>query len=204
MKHSDLGPSVPPVAPGIPVEAADIQAVVEQELASAPFIDVHTHLFMPSLGNLGQWGIDDLVTYHYLEAELFRYCDLRPEDYWVLPKREKADLIWRTLFVENPPVSEATRGVIAVLSALHLPTASLDLKEAREFFAAQKLEEHIGRVFALSGISEVVMTNDPLNPGEASLWEAGPARHPSQLASRVVLSSGSVQFCLTIWTSNSA
>jgi hypothetical protein len=151
--------------------SAEILAAVEQELAAVPFIDVHTHLFMPSLGRLGLWGIDELITYHYLEAELFRSADVTPEAYWDLPKREKADLIWRTLFVENAPMSEATRGVVAVLKAFGLPTNSSDLREAREFFAAQELKAHIKRVFDLAGISEVVMTNDPLDPEEAPLWE---------------------------------
>ena len=150
--------------------SADILSAVEQELAAVPFIDIHTHLFMPSLGRLGLWGIDELITYHYLEAELFRSADVRPETYWELPKLEKADLIWRTLFVENAPVSEATRGVVAVLKAFGLPTSSPDLREAREFFAAQELKAHIRRVFDLAGISEVVMTNDPLDPDEAPLW----------------------------------
>src|ERR1700739_507429 len=101
-----------------------ITSVVNEELAATPFIDVHTHLFMPSLGRLGLWGIDELLTYHYLEAELFRSSDLSPEDYWKLGKREQADLIWRTLFVDNTPVSEATRGVIAVLNAFGLNTSA--------------------------------------------------------------------------------
>src|SRR2546423_793256 len=117
-----------------------IQSVVEETLARTPFIDIHTHLFMPSLGRLGLWGIDELITYHYLEAELFRSSDIQPDQYWRLPERAKADLIWRTLFVENAPVSEATRGVVAVLNAFGLPTSSDDLREAREFFASQRLE----------------------------------------------------------------
>jgi hypothetical protein len=145
-------------------------SVVEEELNATQIIDMHTHLFKPSLGALGLWGIDELVTYHYLEAELFRSNDITPEKYWTLSKREQADLIWQTLFVENPPVSEATRGVIAVLNALDLPTDSADLSEARKFCAAQTLEAHIGKVFRLAGISEAVMTNDPLDPAEAPLW----------------------------------
>jgi hypothetical protein len=128
---------------------------------------------MPSLGKLGLWGIDELITYHYLEAELFRSSQLRPGQYWNLSKREKADAIWRALFVENAPVSEATRGVVAVLNAFGLPTSGSDLTQAREFFAAQKVEAHIRRVFELAGVSEVVMTNDPLDPDEAPLWEQG-------------------------------
>src|ERR1700739_4927302 len=117
-----------------------ITSVVNEELAATPFIDVHTHLFMPSLGNLGLWGIDELLTYHYLEAELFRSSRLKPEQYWLMSKTERADAIWRGLFVENTPVSEAARGVIAVLQAFGLPAASPDLTEARAFFERQTLE----------------------------------------------------------------
>jgi hypothetical protein len=152
----------------------NLLSVVEEELNATQIIDIHTHLFKPSLGAVGLWGIDELVTYHYLEAELFRSNDITPEKYWTLSKRAQADLIWRTLFVENAPVSEATRGVIAVLKALDLPTESSDLSEAREFCASQTLEGHITKVFRLAGISEAVMTNDPLDPAEAPLWKDSP------------------------------
>lgn len=150
---------------------------IQEELQSTPFIDMHTHLFKPSLGTLGLWGIDELLTYHYLEAELFRSSSVTPADYWSLSKTAQADLIWQTLFVENAPVSEATRGVIAVLQAFHLPTDSTGLKEARKFFEAQTLDAHIENVFRLAGISEAVMTNDPLDPAEGPLWEAGTEPH---------------------------
>ncbi len=160
----------------IPYEA--IRAHVDAELSATPFIDLHTHLFMPSLGPIGLWGIDELVTYHYLEAELFRSNPVTPAQYFSLGKREKADLIWKTLFVDNPPVSEATRGVIAVLNSFGLPTASDNLTEARDFFASRKLAAHIKDVFRLAGISEAVMTNDPLDPDEAPAWEKNPERDP--------------------------
>jgi len=154
--------------------ASQIGPAIEHELQATQFIDIHTHLYMPSLGPVGLWGIDNLVTYHYLEAELFRSSKIQPAAYFQLSQREKADLIWKALFVENAPVSEATRGVIAVLQSFGLPTASDDLREAREFFAAQKLETHIRNVFKLAGISEAVMTNDPLDPAEAPEWLKGP------------------------------
>jgi hypothetical protein len=161
-----------------PLASGEISAVVEETLQATPFIDLHTHLFMPSLGDNGLWGIDNLITYHYLEAELFRSSPVTPAAYFQLSTREKADLIWRTLFVENAPVSEATRGVVAVLDAFGLPTRSADLAEARAFFAAQPLASHIRRVFQLAGISEVAMTNDPLDPNEAPFWERGAGRDP--------------------------
>ena len=64
------------------MQSNEIQPAVERELRAAKFIDVHTHLFMPSLGRLGLWGIDELITYHYLEAEFFRSSNLKPEQYW--------------------------------------------------------------------------------------------------------------------------
>jgi len=155
-----------------------IQPVVEKVLRETPFIDVHTHLFDPAMEGIGLWGIDELLTYHYLEAELFRSSLITPAEYQALAKQTKADLIWRTLFVENCPISEATRGVVAVLHAFGLPTEGSSLKEARAFFAAQRLEQHIEKVFALAGISEVVMTNDPLDPHEAPHWIRGFQRHP--------------------------
>ncbi len=155
-----------------------IRQTVEHELQAVPFIDVHTHLFQPSLGSVGLWGIDELLTYHYLEAELFRSSKLTPQQYWELSKAERAHAIWKALFVENAPVSEATRGVVAVLKAFGLPVeGETALAEAREFFTAQQLEPHIRRAFQLAGISEAAMTNDPLDPNEAPLWEAGAAPH---------------------------
>ena len=158
-----------------PVSADQLHQVIHEELQNTPIIDMHTHLFMPSLGKLGLWGIDELLTYHYLEAELFRFSPVTPAQYWAMDKQQQADLIWKTLFVENTPASEACRGVVSVLTALGLDSSASDLSEAREYFRSQQLEPHIRHVFELAGISEVVMTNDPLDPAEAPLWETGAA-----------------------------
>ena len=159
--------------PATQLRASDIQAAVDEILTATPFVDIHTHLFPPSFGRLALWGIDELLTYHYLEAELFRFSDVRPAQYWALATSQRADLVWKTLFVENSPVSEATRGVIAVLSALGLDPAARSLEGIRRFFISQDVTAHIRRVFQLAGVSEVVMTNDPLDPEEAPLWESG-------------------------------
>jgi len=75
--------------------------------------------------------------------------------------------------VDHTPLSEATRGVVAVLTALGLDPAERSLAPYRTFFRAQPLASHIRRVFELAGVSGVVMTNDPLDPDEAPLWESG-------------------------------
>lgn len=159
--------------PNATLQPRDIQATVDDVLSRTPFIDIHTHLFPRSFGRLALWGIDELLTYHYLEAELFRFSSIPPAQYWTLGTAQRADLIWKVLFVENSPLSEATRGVVAVLSQLGLDPSAASLEPFREFFRAQDLAEHIRRVFELAGVSEVVMTNDPLDPDEALLWESG-------------------------------
>jgi hypothetical protein len=152
---------------------ASLQAAVEEVVAATPVLDMHTHLFAPRFGRLGLWGIDDLLTYHYLEAELFRFSGVAPDAYWALPKPAQADLIWRTLFVENTPLSEATRGVAAVLHALGLDAHARDLKQIRGFFEEQRFDAHLARVLQLAGVRGVVMTNDPLDPAEAAIWDGG-------------------------------
>jgi hypothetical protein len=151
----------------------EILPVARGLFATTPVVDIHTHLFLPQLGSLGLWGIDNLVTYHYLEAEFFRGHPMQPSVYWELPTAQRADLIWKTLFVDRAPVSEACRGVIAVLHAFGLDTDATTLKQAREFFASRELDSHINDVFRLAGVEQVVMTNDPLDPAEATLWKRG-------------------------------
>src|SRR5438034_2249258 len=92
------------------IKPAEIADEALDVLASTQVIDIHTHLYSPAFGRIGLWGIDELLTYHYLEAEFFRSSDTTPEEYWKLSKIERADAIWKALFVENSPVSESTRG----------------------------------------------------------------------------------------------
>ena len=66
-----------------------------------------------------------------------------------------------------------------MLHAFGLPTDAADLARGARFLCrAAGSESHITRVFELAGISEVVMTNDPLDPDEAPLWEQGAGRDP--------------------------
>ena len=157
---------------------SQIPAEVEDVLASTQFIDIHTHLFSPVFGKIGLWGIDELLTYHYLEAEFFRSSNTTPEEYWKLSKADRAEAVWQALFVENSPISESTRGIIAVLNAFGLPTDASGLRVARRFFASQSIEPHIRKVFQLAGVSSVVMTNDPLDPEERAVWMSGGQNHP--------------------------
>src|SRR6185436_12766703 len=90
---------------------------IEDLVMSTPVSDIHTHLYDPAFGELLLWGIDDLLVYHYLVAEGFRYFDLPYEKFWALSKTAQADLIWQALFLDHSPVSEACRGVLTTLHA---------------------------------------------------------------------------------------
>jgi hypothetical protein len=46
------------------------------------------------------------------------------------------------------------------------------LNEAREFFNSRTLREHIDQVFDLALVSDVVMTNDPLDEAEVRISAA--------------------------------
>src|SRR5258706_12477526 len=91
---------------------------IEDIVLSTPVVDVHTHLYDPAFKELLLWGIDDLLVYHYLVAEVFRYIDLPYDKFWALSKTEQAALIWDALFIQHSPVSEACPGVLTTLHLL--------------------------------------------------------------------------------------
>jgi len=150
---------------------AELQRSIEEAVQRTAVIDVHTHLLPASFGPLCLWGIDELVNYHYLVAELFRSSPVTPQQFWALTKAQQADMIWDALFVKNTPLSEATAGVVAVMTKLGLDPTQPDLKQARDYFASVTVEQYINRVLDLANVSELVMTNDPFNPAERVMWE---------------------------------
>jgi hypothetical protein len=147
-----------------------LQQQVELAVGKVPAVDVHTHVLPPQFQGLFLYGIDDLLTYHYLIAETFRSTDITHAQFWRMTKTERADLVWQTLFVDNTPLSEAARGIVTVLTAFNLDPRAQDLTEARAFFAAQDPQQHIERVMNMACVSDLVMTNDPLHDQEASIW----------------------------------
>lgn len=156
-------------------DAHALRLSINHALETTPVVDMHTHLFAPQFNRLNLWGIDELLTYHYLIAETFRYApETVPEDFWRLSREAQADLIWRTLFVEHTPLSEATRGVVSVLTTLGLDARSGDLSEARAFYRTQDGEEYLSRVMTQAGVGDIVMTNDPFDAEEADIWESAP------------------------------
>lgn len=169
IETTDLAPSDSMLTP------EDVRTLTRRIVGEMRVTDMHTHLFPPQFEELNSWGIDDLLTYHYLVAEAIRSGQFRPDEFQSMPKTAQADLVWQTLFVRNTPLSEATRGVITVLSALGLDPLQADLREAREFFREAEPATHLGWVLDRARVDLVVMTNDPFNPGEARVWNQNPA-----------------------------
>ena len=161
-----------------PVKREEMGQVVGRILRETPITDVHTHIYPAAFGDLLLWGVDELITYHYLIAETFRYEKSSYEQYFSMPKRQQADLIWKTLFLDRSPLSEAQRGVLTVMNKLGQDVRSRDLGAIRKYCESKSVDEYIDIVFKTAGVKEVVMTNDIFNPQEFAVWSAGPKLDP--------------------------
>ncbi|MCI0747196.1 MAG: glucuronate isomerase [Verrucomicrobia subdivision 3 bacterium] len=164
------------------VDRDALTATVEKIVSSTPLIDIHTHLYDPAFGELLLWGIDDLLVYHYLVAESFRYFDMPYEKFWSLSKQAQAELIWDALFIRHSPVSEACRGVLATLNALGLDVRKRDLPAVRKWFQGWNVGDYITRCMELGGVQKICMTNSPFDDLERPVWERGFQRDPRFLA----------------------
>ena len=172
-----------------------VRAVVREVVFTTSVVDLHTHLYPPAFGTptpgrgtraanpdgLMLWGIDDLLTYHYLVAEVFRVVPpstLPYEAFWRMTQRERADHVWRHLFVERTPVSEACRGVVTTLARLGLDPSERGLDGYRQWYAAQDPDALVGRVMEVAGVESITMTNNVFDEGERARWLAGVDRDP--------------------------
>lgn len=156
-----------------------LAASVSSIVAAQPVTDLHTHVYSPAFGaspdpgGLLLWGIDELVTYHYLIAELFRIVPQSEVPYyrfWSMNKQEQADLIWKTLFVDRTPVSEACRGVITTLCKLGLDPHEKTLETYRQWFSQQNPSDYVDLVMKIANVDQITMTNEVFSDHESHLW----------------------------------
>ena len=162
--------------------SAAVRALVHEIVEQTPVFDIHTHLYDPAFGELLLWGIDELLTYHYLVAESFRWFDMPAEKFWALPKTQQAEAIWNALFIEHSPVSEACRGVLTTLNALGLDVKKRDLPALRAHFAKWHVGDFITRCLTTANVRKICMTNSPFDDLERPVWERGFARDPRFVA----------------------
>ena len=172
------------------ITKADLNQAVTKALQAQSIVDMHTHLYPPTFGTpvpnaTGQvdasglmlWGVDELVTYHYLVAEVYRVVPatkLPYEQFWKMTKQQQADHIWKHLFVERTPMSEACRGVLTTLKLLGLDPNEKSLAAYRPWFAKQDPSKYIDRVMELANVSSITMTNPVFDDNERNRWLKNP------------------------------
>lgn len=155
---------------------------VEAAVDAVEAYDIHTHLYDPAFGDLLLWGIDDLLVYHYLVAEAFRYFDMPYDRFWAMTREEQAGHVWKALFLDHSPISESCRGVLTTLNALGLDVRQRDLKALRAWFAEQKPGDHVARCMELAKVKKICMTNSPFDDAERPVWKQGFDRDPRFVA----------------------
>jgi len=153
------------------MKKTEIRSIVEKNIEDVKIIDIHTHLFPAGFGKLALWGPDELITYHYLVAEAIRATHIGYNDFWSMCKTEQADFIFKSLFLDRTPLSEACRGVLTTFSELGIDITTLDLNSFRDYFKNYTVDKYINKVFEISGVEKVVMTNDPFDNTEKTYWD---------------------------------
>jgi hypothetical protein len=152
---------------------AKLAATIEKAVETTPVYDIHTHLYDPAFGELLLWGVDDLLTYHYLIAETFRFTDIPYNQFFALSKQQQADVAWEQLFLKHSPVSEACRGVLTTLNLLGLDVKKRDLPALRKWFARWKPADYVNHVMEIARVERICMTNSPFDDLERPTWERG-------------------------------
>ncbi|MFH1707110.1 MAG: glucuronate isomerase [Planctomycetota bacterium] len=154
-----------------PITRKNLAATVGAIVDRTPIYDIHTHIYDAPFGGLLLWGVDELLTYHYLVAEVFRHAPMPYERFWAMSRTAQADHIWEHLFVRHSPVSESCRGVLTCLHALGIDTGRRDLPRIRKYFSRTTAAKYVETVFTTANVSGVVMTNNPFDDAERPVWE---------------------------------
>lgn len=177
--------------PDVPAATVEkIRTTVRAALDRQPVVDMHTHLYPPSFGTpmggrsgkpdpngLLLWGVDELLTYHYLVAEVYRVVPpskLPYEQFWRMSKRQQADHIWKHLFVERAPISEACRGVLTTIQRLGLDPSDATPDGWRKWFDQQDPSDYIDRVMQVANVKSITMTNPVFDDNERQRWLENP------------------------------
>lgn len=133
-------------------------------------IDFHTHLFPETFDEYYLCGIENILNYHYLHAEYLKLNTFSPEDFFNLSSNKRAEEIWKELFITRVPLSEATKGVLTILSSFGI-SANLKYEDLCSEFSKIDSKEYLKKVYQLSNVKKVVMTNDIFDSNEIKLYD---------------------------------
>lgn len=150
-----------------------LQYVVGKAVENTPLTDMHTHIYPLAFRPFFRYGIDQLLSYHYLVAEFFRNSPMSYEAFFAKSPAEQAEAIWNSLFINDIPVSEATKSLITIFKRLGLEVNRKDLGYFRSWFEKQEPEAYLTQVLKIANVETVIMNNNPLNDEERSIWETG-------------------------------
>ena len=135
---------------------------------STPIFDLHTHLFPPTHEGYFLLGFKNLLNYHYLIAELLTATNIDASVFYSYNDEKKASLIWNELFEKRTPVSEACAGVLSILKELNIEINNKSfLSICDEYDRKIQSDKNI---LDLSNVSSLVMTNNPFDLDEWSLF----------------------------------
>ena len=135
---------------------------------STPIFDLHTHLFPPKHEGYFLLGFKNLLNYHYLIAELLTAANIDASTFYSYNDEKKASLIWNELFEKRTPVSEACAGVLSILKELNIEINNKSfLSICDEYDRKIQSDKNI---LDLSNVSSLVMTNNPFDLDEWSLF----------------------------------
>ena len=135
---------------------------------STPIFDLHTHLFPPKHEGYFLLGFKNLLNYHYLIAELLTATNIDASIFYSHNDEKKASLIWNELFEKRTPVSEACAGVLSILKELNI-----EIKNKSFLSICDEYDRKIQsdkNILKLSNVSSLVMTNNPFDLDEWSLF----------------------------------
>jgi glucuronate isomerase len=135
---------------------------------STPIFDLHTHLFPPKHEGYFLLGFKNLLNYHYLIAELLTTANIDASTFYSYNDEKKASLIWKELFEKRTPVSEACAGVLSILKELNI-----EIKNKSFLSICDEYDKKIQsdkNILKLSNVSSLVMTNNPFDLDEWSLF----------------------------------
>ena len=140
----------------------EVYAAVEETAV----VDIHTHLFPPQATGYFSSGLISLLTYHYLVSEYLLVSAKPPQEFDKFNPRIKAEKIWGALFLERSPLSEATLGVITVLSELGITYERQSFSQLLTTYDLKTSKNDPDDYLKKAKVSHVVMTNNPFDREE--------------------------------------
>jgi len=147
----------------------------------SPIFDLHTHIFPPSHKNFFLLGFKNLLNYHYLIAELLTATDIDASTFYSYNEEKKASLIWIELFEKRTPVSEACAGVLSILKELNIEINNKSFLSISDEYDNKIQSDK--NILDLSNVSSLVMTNNPFDLDEWSLFNSSDWDKKTYLAS---------------------